>query len=372
MHRLQPFPHYLLHNTITLIPSVSEMMVVYVDADLHREIMLKKTSDNKGEITEVAHFSYSKVKKSLKDKNWQWITDAEMPLVKQDALSSNNRTLFEENKVRNLQVNLLNKNKDAVFICYFTFSEHSPLFGHASELELTMENKTLIANMVSNVLLQYLELYHSQIDATAFISDQFKYNEEQLKHVYLNLETQKENNKVLIKQFCDITLREFSIKNGVNFSYSDLFLNKIFNENPSLTEIKESLEMAMSQLLVMFPADKIITIEPWHLTPNQARIAPKAQSTNDVRYGRTIELLDRLEDAGMRVKQQQMKMTGTTVGMHCDTPISAPAITDALKKHSARIIKLMKLYPDKWALLRSDFRPLQNILDIGMSNSETA
>ena len=109
-----------------------------------------------------------------------------------------------------------------------------------------------------------------------------------------------------------------------------------------------------------------MSIEPWHLdfshyvnkTKIESTIAPV---TN--RQSRTILLLDRLETAGIKVKQNNQKLTGTNVGSACDTPMSAPAITDALQKHSIRIKQLLKEYPNRWQILRQEFRPLQNLID---------
>ena len=348
-------------------------MVVFVDTDLHQEVMHKKERGDHSDIVEVESFDYSLVKKTARDKNWQWLTDSEMPF-KRNYKGEINRTLFEENKVKNLQINLSNKNKQSILICYFSFSEHNPLFGHASEIALTTENKTLIANMISNVLQQYRILYHTQIEAMEFFSDQFRYSNEQLKSAYTKIEKEQEHLKVNIKQFCEIIIKGYASKRGVKIDYSPALLQDIFNRNLPLSELKEILESALTRLIAIFPTDIEIVLEPWHLIQLDkiSDSVVQSQSTNDLRYSRTIELLDRLEIASSRVKKQQMKLTGTTVGMHCETPISAPAITDALRKHSSRIVKLLKLYPDKWVLLRSDFRPLQNILDHNTDNSVTA
>jgi len=58
----------------------------------------------------------------------------------------------------------------------------------------------------------------------------------------------------------------------------------------------------------------------------------------------------------------QLKLTGTNVGKACPVPISAPAISDALYNHKSKIINLMKTYPDKWDVIRTDFRPLKNVI----------
>ncbi|MBL6950397.1 MAG: hypothetical protein ISR57_07110, partial [Bacteroidales bacterium] len=56
-------------------------------------------------------------------------------------------------------------------------------------------------------------------------------------------------------------------------------------------------------------------------------------------------------------------LTSVNVGKEFPTPISAPAITDALRKHKKRIIHLFDQYPEKWEIIRHEFRPIQNILN---------
>ena len=80
------------------------------------------------------------------------------------------------------------------------------------------------------------------------------------------------------------------------------------------------------------------------------------------RYSKTILLLDRLENASRNVIAQKLDLTGVNVGNSFSPPISAPAISDALKKHKNKIIHLFNEYPDKWAIIRKEFRPVKNII----------
>jgi hypothetical protein len=46
-------------------------------------------------------------------------------------------------------------------------------------------------------------------------------------------------------------------------------------------------------------------------------------------------------------------------------PVSAPAITDALGKNRDFVRLLLEKYPEKWETIRSDFKPLLNLLRKG-------
>ena len=51
-------------------------------------------------------------------------------------------------------------------------------------------------------------------------------------------------------------------------------------------------------------------------------------------------------------------------------PRAAPAITDALGKNRVTIRELLIKYPDKWEIIRKEFKPLLN--QLSKSNPDTA
>ena len=59
---------------------------------------------------------------------------------------------------------------------------------------------------------------------------------------------------------------------------------------------------------------------------------------------------------------KNMDITSANVGNACNIPITAPAISDAMKKHRNKIIHLLNKHPERWQLLRKEFRPVRNIL----------
>jgi hypothetical protein len=88
----------------------------------------------------------------------------------------------------------------------------------------------------------------------------------------------------------------------------------------------------------------------------------KPQSLNKERFGRAGELLSRLELAAQNVLNEHLPLTGKKLGNHCEKPISAPAISEALKKHKSEIVELLTKYPEQWPILREEFTPIKNIL----------
>ncbi|MFO7613280.1 MAG: hypothetical protein R6W71_01425, partial [Bacteroidales bacterium] len=83
----------------------------------------------------------------------------------------------------------------------------------------------------------------------------------------------------------------------------------------------------------------------------------------DSRQSRAMQLLDRLEKAAISLKSRNVPLTSANVGQALDAPVTAPAITDALGKSRDVIRRLLDQYPDKWEIIRKEFRPLINQME---------
>ena len=79
------------------------------------------------------------------------------------------------------------------------------------------------------------------------------------------------------------------------------------------------------------------------------------------RYSRTRELLNRYEAAAHIAKEKGLAVTGKNIGKFCQPSISAPAIADSLVNHQKKIITLLNDAPEKWPIIRNEFRSIINL-----------
>ena len=91
-------------------------------------------------------------------------------------------------------------------------------------------------------------------------------------------------------------------------------------------------------------------------------LAENQEEEVEIRYRNTKRFLDRYEQAAALLKKQNKPITGANIGEACTPSISHAAISDVLKKHRNKIISLLQKYPDKWTVLRTEFRPVKNLL----------
>jgi len=167
--------------------------------------------------------------------------------------------------------------------------------------------------------------------------------------------------------FANFIIKKLSDSKKIDISLSTEAERYIINfkENFELMEmwIKDAFDFAYFS--DFDPTKPLIIIEDWHfkdieLVDNKSNMVK--EEVQEDKYRKTYTLLNRLETAANKVVVTHQKLTGSTIGQALETPISAPAISDALKKHSKKIIILMQKYPNRWTLIRSEFKSVTNVL----------
>ncbi len=113
-----------------------------------------------------------------------------------------------------------------------------------------------------------------------------------------------------------------------------------------------------------------ILIDDFHILMNEKEEIKQKEVINQnvksvpAKYNKTFLLLEKLENAALNVKSKNLLLTGVNIGNEFPTPVTPPAISDALKKHRQKIIFLFNEYPSRWETIRKEFRPVQNILNV--------
>ncbi|HON17592.1 MAG TPA: hypothetical protein PK990_00315 [Salinivirgaceae bacterium] len=365
MNSTPTLPKYILAHGMTIIPNISAMMVVYHDPDLG-QIMLRKENQSTSPPATVEMFDPSMVKSLHGKQNWYWLTDSEMPFNRKRNSGQTIVNLFDEHKIRNLQINLLDDHYQCVMVCYYVFPENHALFGTSNDTTLSTINKQFISNVLINYLtslrLQYRELLH-------FAESQKNRNKElelQLKNLYERFHALQQQEQSMREMYCRNRIQHYSQKWNANIEFSDEAMRELLRTNITINQIDTILASTLNRCAALYSDESHWVIQPWHLSfPSDQTISSldNPSTKNETVSDRTLQLLDRLERASQRVVEKKLKLTSVNVGMHCDEPITAPAISDALKKHASKIARLLSLYPDRWPLLRSEFRPLLNLMD---------
>ena len=83
------------------------------------------------------------------------------------------------------------------------------------------------------------------------------------------------------------------------------------------------------------------------------------QTSQLAALNKTVALLDRYEQAARQIELRSERINGRNLA--AELQISAPAITDAIKKHNSKIKRLLEKYPSKWPLICDFIRPIREI-----------
>lgn len=257
--------------------------------------------------------------------------------------------------------------KNDILLVYFNQDMSNFGVSDSSKL-LTPDHKKIVGVLLYNSYKTFIE--HTKSDTLALQS----YNEntksliKKLSHTKDELEKSKFNYGQSLSDLCRLYIKELSESHpNLNFILTDDALNKIKTYQGDITELKGIIQKAaeyVSNLYFDNPVSDIYITEDY--LNFDIHVPHKISKPQEVqlydRYSKTIHLLDKLESAAREVLARNLDLTSANVGNACSTPITAPAISDAVKKHRNKIIHLLNKYPDRWKLIRKEFRPVRNIL----------
>lgn len=233
---------------------------------------------------------------------------------------------------------------------------------------LTPDHKKIVGMLLYNSYKTFLE--HTKTDTATLQT----YNEntksliKKLSQTKEDLEKARFNYGQSLADLCRLYVKELS-ENHPNFNFilTDDAISKIKTYQGDITELKGIIQKATDYVGNLYfdnPTSDIYISEDY--LNFDVHILHKISKPQEVqlydRYSKTIMLLDKLESAAREVMAKNLDLTSANVGNACSTPITAPAISDAMKKHRHKIVYLLNKYPDRWKLIRKEFRPVRNII----------
>lgn len=293
----------------------------------------------------------------LNSKNYyRWISLSETPL-RTDKQARTQFNIFDEYQNRILHL-YLPPVEESFTLFYIFFNEEQSLSGPSSDSRLTTDNKQLIAHTLYNLLINERKKYFDDNN----VSRNLQKMQERISH-----SQRQDTLNDFFYHFIYDYLKEIAREFQIHIDISEKALKYLAEQSLKPFEVKNLINEVVSWLVNFGDIDQDrFTIEVPHVVTVRKSDEKQvfiSEYKHESRYNRTFDLLEKLEQAASRTIQKGQKLTGANVGMSYDTPISAPAITDALKKHSAKISTLSSIYPDRWSIIRSQFKPFQNILE---------
>jgi hypothetical protein len=359
-----------LHDAvISILPGIEKIISVHADETNKLSGLL---SEKEQKTYRTRPLNLSKIEPLLKrfryDHNpFDWYSRQNLPFEIDKKTGNPTIDIFSELQNVVLLIRIPDEETGENILVFIYLNENPSNFGITNSINpLTTDNKSIIAYILRNTLITYLnrekenkEVLISNNYRTKTIIDQAEQQKQE------TLRTREYYGLSLVK-LCQQYLTDYSKTSGRNLFFSADAIEKIKGYKGDLKSIELIIEKTVSYAQSLnFDAEGDIEITDWHLQfegPEKQFISSERPAHEGDKYAKTVSLLDKLESAALKVKSQQLKLTGTNVGQACPVPITAPAITDALYNHKSKINTLVKMNPDRWNTIRGEFRPVINIL----------
>lgn len=307
-------------------------------------------------------------------KNITWMKKEELPFefpLRQKSVSV--PTIFSELENIILVLKFPNDHDGLNDLLFIYFNQNLGNFGVSrSDKPLSSENKSIIGYLLyhqfKSILLMNRENMRLLQKFNQGVASVIRSNHSLKEQLHLVQMNYSDSMVSLSQQY----LSDLAIKRECSYVFTLESLEKIRNFQGNVRHLPAIIDNAIifTENLLFQQGEEIIKIHDFALDFDSYQVhSEESQMTRkiDSRLSKASLLLDKLEKASSSLKSRSLPLTSFNVGKNLNPPISAPAITDALAKNKVYIRQLITRHPEKWEIIRKEFKPLLNSLK-GESN----
>lgn len=300
---------------------------------------------------------------------YEWVNENQIPFER-ITKKHIQKQVFDELNHYILLMRIDSQQENSKDLLYIYFNPNASNFGlksidsNLSTLEKAILSSLLVKSFetIHNQRIRYSERYNILRNDNIRIGDQLKTI--QLKH---NIDIN--NGKQKTVKYIEECLNLASKKIHVHLQISSEAQEYIKTYEGGIGSIAKATEQSvmMAYRSQLTPEGGILRVEAFHLRTyfdkeELVSVSVGIESIADSRYHNTIQYLNRLEEAAKKVQANGNILTGSAVGQAMEKPISAPAISDALKKNKNKIKSLVADFPNEWITIRKSFKPIRNVI----------
>ncbi len=300
----------------------------------------------------------------------EWVEETNIPFESNEKAINIQKEVFDEYKHYILLIRIKNKWDNKYDLLYIFFKPNASNFGLKKYTKnFNTEHKSIISSFIK----RSFNIYHNQRQEFEVLNNQLREDNNilgsQLKKMKLESEIKEKRIKSQLEKYIYYLLQQEAEKLNIHLQLTQEAQEYVqgFDGDFSILEnaAKKSIKMAYRVQNTL--EGGMLKMEDYFLkaffsNEKVTNVNIGIEAIEDTRYIKTIQMLNRLENAANKVQANGSNLSGSNIGQAMPTPISAPAISDALKKHKKKIQSLCDKYPDEWTLIRKSFRPILNIL----------
>lgn len=301
-----------------------------------------------------------------------WLNSNSIPFYNQNETTIK-QNLFSEIDSHVLCLALPNNSDFSKDLYLFYFKKNTSDFGLIlTDTVLSTSNKAIISHLIGNIIKVQLDSVRQNQSALRFINSQNR----EIIDSKNNIQVKNQELRLLLKtniiQLTEYLINEISENAQDVFYLSEDAKEKISAFKGSILEFKNMLGQAMvyAKALNYGSQNDECILKADYLNfeiVNENKAERSTNPNNSIVYEnhkhfKTFEFLNEIEEAAKIVIEEGWKLTSSNVGHKFEKPVTAAAISDKLKHHSEKIIRLFEQYPAKWPLIRKRFKPIQNVI----------
>jgi hypothetical protein len=234
---------------------------------------------------------------------------------------------------------------------------------------LNQVEKSMIGLHFKSAVQQFLADWKQNASVLNWLERQEQERKQHLNELYRQKGLAKSAHERNMKTFIDNRLHSMSERLNRQIKVSSEGVQVLLEGGYDMVQVETILDNSARLALNTSPASKPIELDRYNLLlqENMAKPPKSIEATTKSlgRFAKAEQLLDRYEEAMVKVLHLELKPTGKNIGLHCSPAISNAAITDSVKKYSHPIYELLLKHPQKWPNLRERFRTIQNVLQAG-------
>jgi hypothetical protein len=221
---------------------------------------------------------------------------------------------------------------------------------------LTTEDKILIGELLYKIIEVELVSQNKLIKKQNRIAEYFK-----LKGTLNTNLTNEDYYKFILSELNQGLY--FLLNRKIQFEFDKELIDYVINKNYSIKVICEYLKDSFETIELIEQINGRFKFELFHfkLIENEKPIKNTMVYTSSNNNDKTIDLLNKLENAAKIIESKGMVINGKSIAQNIVPPVSPPAITDILKKNISKIENKMKEYPSNWQLIRKYLKPLREL-----------
>lgn len=364
-------PIVKLHDIIPgILPGIEKMITIHYDDN--ERIIKGFLTEKENRVHDTKPLNLDKIltllQRYMEEKNpYDWYNRQNLPFEIEKNRSSPTMTIFSELQNIVLLIRVPDMKQELNDLIFLYLNENPSNFGVTNSINpLTTDNKSIIAFILNNTIRTFINLQHSDREILKSYNRRTRQIIGQTESLKDEMNRTKDNYGISLIKLCQQIIKDLSNKDHCKYNLTKGALEKLKGYKGEIKDLENIMKEATSYASsLLVDESENIEITEWHILFDIAKrseaSAPAEVQKSDV-YAKTISLLNKLENAALVVKNNEMRLTGTNVGQACPVSITAPAISDALYNHKSKINSLLQKYPDKWETIRNDFRPLKNVM----------